>query len=163
MKTFALLLALALAGCAAPLEERTATYNEAEYARYAGRGTAKIHGQAFLKTVGGDVKYGAGSTVYLYPVTSMTTEWYDKFLVQGKSLKAGDDRMMKYSRQIVADGTGNFEFEGLPAGDYYLVCNIFWGVPTGLTFAPIGETGGAVHTKVIVAAGENKRVILTAP
>jgi hypothetical protein len=55
MKILLIPLTLALASCAAP-QQRAAKYDPAEYARYAGSGTARISGQAFAKTVGGDVK-----------------------------------------------------------------------------------------------------------
>jgi hypothetical protein len=76
MKLSPLITALALASCAVPIQPRVAKYDAAEYAPYSGSGTAKIIGQAFAKTVGGDVKFAAGNRVWLYPVTSMTTEWY---------------------------------------------------------------------------------------
>jgi hypothetical protein len=163
MKLPLIVFALALAGCAVPQQERIAKYDAAEYARYAGSGSARITGQAFAKTVGGDVKYAAGNTVWLYPVTSMTTEWYQTSIKGGKPMKAGDQRMMQHSRSTVADGNGNFEFSGLPAGDYYVVTQVTWGVPTGMQFFPIEQTGSALTGKVHVSNGESKRVILTPP
>ena len=157
-KLFPLILALAFSGCEAP-QSRTSTYKAAEYARYAGTGTAKITGQAFLKTVGGDVKYAAGNRVWLYPATSMTTEWYEKVIKGGHPLKAGDERMMQHSKMTLGDGTGNFEFDSVVAGDYYVVSQVSWGVPNGYF---VNYTGGAVHAKVHVNDGEMKRVILTA-
>lgn len=161
MKILLAFLTLALASCAVPQQERVAKYDSAEYARYAGNGSSRITGQAFAKTVGGDVKYAAGNTVWLYPVTSMTTEWYQTAIKGGKPMKTGDQRMMQHSRSTVADGSGNFEFSGLPAGDYYVVTQVTWGVPTGMQFFPIEQTGSALHAKVHVSDGESKRVILT--
>jgi len=157
-KLFLTLIALALVGCAVPQQPRIAKYDSAEYAPYAGSGTAKISGQAFAKTVGGDVKFAAGNRVWLYPVTSMTTEWYRTSFEQGKPMQAGDQRMMQHSKMVLADGSGNFEFAGLPAGNYYLVSQISWGVPTGYF---VTQTGAAVHKKVHVSAGQSIRVILT--
>src|SRR5260370_41390626 len=105
MKILITFLSLALVSCAVPQQERVAKYEAAEYARYAGSGSARITGQAFAKTVGGDVKYAAGNTVWLYPVTSMTTEWYETAIKGGKPMKAGDQRMMQHSRSTVADGS----------------------------------------------------------
>lgn len=161
MKILIALLTFTLISCAVPQQERVAKYDANEYARYAGSGSARITGQAFAKTVGGDVKYAAGNTVWLYPVTSMTTEWYQTSIKAGKPMKAGDQRMMQHSRSTVADGNGNFEFNGLPGGDYYVVTQVTWGVSTGMQFFPIEQTGSALHTKVHVGEGESKRVILT--
>ena len=140
-KMFSLIVVLALAACEAP-QNRTTAYSAAEYARYAGSGTARITGQAFLKTVGGDVKYAAGNRVWLHPVTSMTTQWYEKAIKAGHPLKAADDRMMQHSKMVLGDGSGNFEFGSLPAGDYYVVSQVSWGVPNGFF---LNQTGGAVH------------------
>lgn len=161
MKILLTFLSLALTSCAVPQQERVAKYDAAEYARYAGSGSSRITGQAFAKTVGDDVKYAAGNTVWLYPVTSMTTEWYQTAIKGGKPMKAGDQRMMQHSRSTVADGSGNFEFGGLPAGDFYVVTQVTWGVPTGMQFFPIQQTGSALHARVHVSDGESKRVILT--
>jgi hypothetical protein len=163
MKIALLIIPLALASCAVPQQERVAKYDPAEYARYAGRGTARVSGQAFAKTVGGDVKCAAGNIVWLYPVTSMTTEWYNTAIKGGKPMKAGDERMMQHSRKTIADGSGNFEFGGLPAGDYYVVTQVSWGVATGLQFFPIESTGTALTAKVHVSEGESKRIIPTPP
>ena len=158
-KLFLLVAAAMLAGCATtPQQPRTAKYDPAEYAKYAGAGTAKISGQAFAKTVGGDVKFAAGNRVWLYPVTSMTTEWYQTAIVQGKPMQAGDQRMMEHSKMVLADGNGNFEFNRLPAGSYYVVSQVSWGVPTGYF---VSQTGAALHKKVHVSEGESLRVILT--
>jgi hypothetical protein len=100
-------------------QERTAVYNPAELVPYSRTGTGKIIGQAFLKTVGGDVKYGAGNTVVIHPVTSLTTEWFSKVVVQGLPLVAGNPRADDYRRTTIADAEGRFEFDNLPQGDYY--------------------------------------------
>jgi hypothetical protein len=152
------LLFCALAGCI-PLQQRTAVYNPAELVPYSRTGTGKITGQAFLKTVGGDVKYGAGNTVAIHPVTSLTTEWYDKGVVQGIPLGPGNAHADDYRKTTVAeDGEGRFEFDGLPPGDYYVTCEITWGVPSDLGMMP---TGGIAYAKVTVHNGETVKAVVT--
>jgi hypothetical protein len=80
-------------------QERTTVYNPAELARYSKTVTGKIVGQAFLKTLGGNVKYGAGDIVWLHPATALTTEWYTKHVVQGIPLVA---RNKALSRRLSA-------------------------------------------------------------
>jgi hypothetical protein len=138
---------------------RVAKYNAAEYAPYAGSGSARIAGQAFAKTRGGDVKYAAGNRVWLYPVTAMTTEWYETALKRGIPMEEADGRMMQHHRMTIADGQGNFEFTGLPAGQYYVVTQVSWEIP-GRSYA-MKLTGAGLFTKVRVGPGESQRIILT--
>jgi hypothetical protein len=146
-----------LAGCIEP-QARTAVYNPAELVSYSKIGTGKISGQAFMKTVGGDVKYGAGNDVWIHPVTSLTTEWYDKTIVQGIPLVAGSPHTDDYRKKTVADGEGRFDFDGLAPGDYYVTCAISWGVPSELGVMP---TGGIAYAKVTVRNGETAKAIVT--
>jgi hypothetical protein len=125
---------------------------------YSKAGTGKIIGQAFLKTIGGDVKYGAGNTVTIHPVTSLTTEWYDKVIVKGIPLVAGDPHTDDYRRQTIADAEGRFEFDGLPTGDYYVTCGITWGVPSDIGIQP---TDGIAYAKVTVRNGATTKAIVT--
>lgn len=104
------------------------------------------------------MKYGAGNSVWIHPVTSLTTEWYDKKIVQGIPLVAGDPHIDDYRKSVVADGEGRFEFDNLAAGDYYVTCAITWGVPSELG---IEDTGGIAYAKVTVRNGETAKIIVT--
>jgi hypothetical protein len=59
-----------------PTVQLSTSFNEADFAPYAKSGTGVIAGQVFAKTVGGDVKYGAGSTVYLNPKLPYIVEFF---------------------------------------------------------------------------------------
>jgi hypothetical protein len=151
-----------LGGCAVFQPPRTAIFDESEFAPYAGSGTSTITGQAFQKTQGGDVKYGAGDDVYMVPITSYTREWHDKVLVQGQNLASADpetqSKLSQYERHATADAMGNFEFHNIPAGSYYLTCDIEWQYPSQYG---LETTGGIVYGEVTVASGESARIILT--
>jgi hypothetical protein len=147
-----------LAGCATSPIQRTAVYNPAEYAPYAHPGNGRIIGQAFMETVGGDVKYAAGNPVILHPVTSYTTEWFEKTIVQGLKLTQGDPRGNQYVMQTTANAEGRFAFEHLPAGQYYLTCPIIWGVPGP---SGIESTGGIAYAKVTVPPNGTVAAIVT--
>lgn len=125
-------------------------------------GTAKVTGQAFLKTRGGDVKYGAGNTVMLIPACDYFTEDYERAVVNGENLeKPMPDlvgRFMPYVKKTVADGSGNFEFGNLAAGTYYVECPITWEVGAGLYAT---TTGGMAHARAVVKDGETIRVVAT--
>jgi hypothetical protein len=133
------------------------SFTESEFAPYEASGKSAITGQAFLKTRGGDVKYGAGCTVTLLPVTSYTTEIRQRATIAGEHIGPEDPRLNKYRRSTVADGSGNFEFKNLPAGKYYLSCPIYWEVAGYVSHT----TGGVVIGETQVGEGESVKVILT--
>jgi hypothetical protein len=149
----------------------TVPFDESALQPFTGKGTSTITGQAFLKTAGGEIRYGAGDNVLLIPVTPYTAEKV-KALVgvkgEGSSIAAnfyiltlqGDIRMQKYIRTVIGDGSGNFEFQNIPAGDYYIVCPIYWSVlnpDLGIT----DETGGVANTKTHIGNGETVKVVVT--
>ena len=153
------LLFFMLGGCAGVTpQEPTAVYNSAELLPYSRPGTGRIVGQAFLKNVMGEVKYATGNTVWLHPVTSLTTEWFTKHVVHEVPLVLGNPHPDDYSRQTLADAEGRFEFADLPPGDYYLTCLIAWGVPTDIGVLP---TGSIAYAKVTVRNGETVKAIVT--
>ena len=138
-----------------PPWQRQSQFNPAEYAAYDEPAGASITGQAFLKTRGGDVKYGAGNYVALDPVTPYSTEWFEHTVMKGVVKPDPDSRTHAYHREVMADGEGRFTFENLPAGDYYVYCNIRW-------LAGESNTGGVARAKVHVEAGQHiKNVIVT--
>src|ERR1051326_3888294 len=119
-------LALALFGGCVTYRDVAAPFDETEFAPYMKAGSAKIAGQAFLKTRGGDVKFGAGNTVYLVPAIPYTDEVMG--LAERGFTPRKDPRMEQYVKTTVADGSGNFEFAHLPAGEYWVECGVFWTV-----------------------------------
>jgi len=135
--------------------QRQTQFNAADYAPYDKPAGASISGQAFLKTRGGDVKFGAGNYVTLDPVTPYFTEWFEHTALRGTLKADPDSRTHPYHRETRADGEGRFTFENLPAGDYYIACSIRW-------LAGDSNTGGVAHAKVHVDAGQYlKNVIVT--
>lgn len=143
-----------LAGC---VYHRVAVFNEAEFVTCEGEGEGAIVGQAFLKTMGGDVKYGAGNVVYLYPATAYTREWFQHDAVNIEAvLPDPDPRLTIHRRSTIADGEGRFEFENLPPCGYFAISEVYWHVPGGF-FAE----GGKVWAPVQVASGKRVKVVLT--
>ncbi len=160
-KIILLLLVLCLMGCQPIIKKypRNAQFYEDEYNPYDKSGTGIIQGQAFLKTRGGDVKYGAGNIVTMNPVTSYSTEWFEFSVKKHIPLEEPDPRTLKYNRQTVADGEGRFEFNDLPAGEYYIACYISWEVPTSSSY--MITTGGYAYAKVKVEEGKVIKVVVT--
>jgi hypothetical protein len=147
-----------ISACASIPQHRLNAFNEADFLPTAGIGDSKIIGQAFLKTKGGDVKYGAGNEVVLVPVTPYTQETHERAIIRGERLEQHDQRYLKYRRTTRADGQGNFEFNNIPAGDYYLACPIFWQIPSR---SWPETTGGVAYSRVSVKPGETVKAIVT--
>lgn len=166
MKAAAILagaLLLVVDGCAATAPRvqtpipRNAVFVHEEYEPYAGEGTATILGQAFAKTRGGDVKYGAGCTVILNPVTSYSREWWTLRVLAGDNLEAADLRVTAYTHQTAADGEGRFRFEKLKPGEYYAACWITWEVPSSYGAE---KQAVCVGKHIRIGEGESVNVIL---
>lgn len=153
-----------LAGCVAPPVERgpyerRQEFSVEEHAPYAKEGSASIDGQVFLRTIGGDVKVGAGSQVSLLPTTKYFWENMQAHM-QGRAISNGDQRALQFMRTARADGEGRFEFESVPAGRYYLMSSVYWQAPTGYRYS-LERHGSRIIDIVEVEEGENLSVSLT--
>lgn len=136
-----------------------APFVEREFAPYRGKGTSAIAGQAFLKTRGGEVKFGAGNEVVLVPVTGYTQEMTRMMKAHIPVTHERDPRYAAYRRTTRADGNGNFEFKDIPAGRYYVDCVIHWEVPG--PYGTTSTTGGVAEAEATVGRGETAKVVLT--
>ena len=81
---------------------------------YAGTGT--ITGQVVVRGAEGQTQPAQGSQVSLNPVTSYSTEWWNRTVVGGLNLRSADEREQKYLRTAVTDAQGRFAFSDLPRG-----------------------------------------------
>lgn len=156
----AVLLAGALAGCAVPQQQAIprVPFPVAEYAALPTTGTGSVTGQAFMRTVGGDVKYGAGSDVFLLPATSYTTQWYTENYLGGRPLENPDPRASQGQLVTQADGGGNFTFTSVPPGNYYLSSAVRWQAPSQYGLLP---QGGVIAKLITVTDGKQSREMLT--
>jgi hypothetical protein len=139
--------------CAAPrtAQPRTVAFNPAEYAGLPTTGTGSIKGQAFMRTLGGEVRYAAGLEILLRPKTAYMEEWFQRSVVKLELLTQSDPGAFAHDRKTVGDGEGHFAFTGIPAGSYYVCSAITWTVP-----GPNGlqSTGGWVGIEVALAEGQ---------
>ena len=126
-------------------------------------GTAVGEGQAFLETVGGELKDAAGSTIYLQPVTSFSEEWYDVAVVHDRPVEPADRAILDHLWQARADAEGRFEFEGIPAGASFVGASISWGAPKTdfLGGWYVATTGSVVGERIELADGEAVSLVLT--
>jgi hypothetical protein len=160
---------------ASPAANPTAGAVAADYYPYTKTGTASINGQAFVVVRGGDVlldshgylttisdnaRTASGSDVTLDPATPYAMDWYMK---SGTSLRrfgnAPKDPAFRAARKTaIADESGKFTFEGLPAGRYIVRTTITWKTPRE-SYRMMTQ-GGVASAVVDLAEGEQKRLII---
>lgn len=160
-KALVILTATLLASCAQQQPRSNLSFNEfpaAEYASLATTGTGSVSGQVFMKTRGGDVKVGAGNEVMLIPVTSHSRTLFLAYQQNVAPNNAPDPRAKPYTRRMIAGVDGDFEFNDVPPGDYYLAGSVNWEAPGRYAMS---QQGGFIMMPVTVENGQNKRIMLT--
>jgi len=160
---------------ASPAANPTAGAVAADYYPYTKAGTASINGQAFVVVRGGDVlldshgylttisdnaRTASGSDVTLDPATPYAMDWYMK---TGTSLRrfgnAPKGPAFRAARKTaIADESGKFTFDGLPAGRYIVRTTIIWQTPRD-SYRTMTQ-GGVASAVVDLAEGEQKRLII---
>ena len=153
-----LLLAALTTGCAhatGPAARET-TFNEQEYAQYAYAGTGTISGQVVVRGAEGQTQPAQGSQVSLNPVTSYSTEWWNRTVVGGLNLRSADEREQKYLRTAVTDAEGRFVFGDLPRGEYFVVAAL----NTGASAASGGPGSSMVGQRVHLTEGGKVDLVL---
>ena len=113
--------AVFLFSCALVGAPRRVVFNEGEFAHYRGSGSSTVAGQ--LVVTGehdGAIHVGNGNYVTLLPVTSYTKEMVDREIGDGEPLASSDPRLQQFVRLTKTDGAGNFVFDHIPAGEYFV-------------------------------------------
>jgi hypothetical protein len=153
---------LVVVSCAHGPAARQASFDPGEYAAYAGPGTASVEGQVSFATPDA-VKSGRSGCreVWLDPVTTYSSEWFEREILNNESLSNADSRALTYRRTVQPDGTGFFRFERLPAGSYFIACRVQFDrwIMTGMRPTMFEETAW-VHARVTVGPGEQGHVVL---
>lgn len=164
----AMILVSVLAGCALPqpITWTPIPYDESEYNALPKSGTGVIRGQVFAKTVGGDVKKGAGNEVILVPATKYRNQWYsERYLLGHRALVNADPRHESLDRTKITDGEGRFEYADVPPGDYYVIGSVSWQTisdnPYSRRLGLMDTQGGTVIKRVSVADGKITEAMLS--
>lgn len=168
-KSLVPVLALALSACAGtPPVETTGAFDPEEVAWFHNAGTNTIVGNAVLRTVSGETRTCAAMPAYLVPVSRYARERVMKiygnaesgFLPVQSDLKFAktDPLYESNSKSVKCDALGNFRFENIPDGEYYVTATVVWGVPTGYF---ISRQGGVLMQHVSVKGGETKNIVLS--
>lgn len=126
-------------------------------------GKNTIIGNAFLRKAGGGVVTCAGSDVYLIPATQYAE---DRMMILYGNTSGGlsdkdvvfvpyNAEYRKLDKQETCDSQGNFTFERISDGDFFVVTRVVWMVDR---YTP---QGGYLMKKVKVSGGETKKIVIT--
>lgn len=163
LRGLAVLIILALCGCASqkPREDALPPIDMAELQPFIQSGTASVEGEFFLRTAGGDIKSGAGKVVFLYPGITHTSVFFNT-PPQMRSYDTAfkrvvmnlDKKINEYRKSSVCNMNGRFSFNNLPAGQYFLIGDLYWHTGNSIT--------GATVVKLIeLTPGQNLELLLT--
>ena len=92
-----------------------------EYNALPRRGRGTVKGKIYVTDLYGEPVVGAGTRLYLNPVTSYSEQWYEESYLGGAKMQKADPRLFNYLRFTAANSDGEFAFYGVPDGDYYLI------------------------------------------
>jgi len=102
-----------------------------EYANLQKLGKGTIKGSIYLQDASGRQVAGSGTRLYLNPVTSYATQWYEESYVDGNKMQKADSRLFNYLKFTASDFGGRFAFYGVPSGSYYLIGTVKCGQECG--------------------------------
>ena len=129
-------------------------------------GPNRIVGNAFLTLQNGGVMTCAGKKIVLIPDTAYSREvlldLYSNINSGYRDVKSlertvyvpWDKEYERLRTTSYCDAMGNFEFDQLSDGDYFIITSIIWPGPFELE-------GGGLLERVSVSGGESKRVVIS--
>jgi len=131
-------------------------------------GHATVAGRAFLKLADGSYQTCAGFNIELLPVAAYSreritrtygNEQQGQILLEQNPPKFTPDEPEYHELLLksVCNTEGEFRFERVPAGDYFVMAFIIWDDTTGATPR---KTGGAAMKRIHVAEGSTQDVLL---
>lgn len=127
-------------------------------------GAGQILGSALLRQRGGGVVTCAGEVVLLWPSGPWSDEWMQKNIPTGFRevlseipLSEVSPLFGEYGRSMICDAQGEFIFDDVPVGTWYLMTNVIWMVPGRFGGYRVG---GTLVERIHVTEGTN-RITLT--
>lgn len=154
---FVLVSCATIVSACAPREKQviSVAFDAAQHKAYAGQGSGKLVGQAFLRQQGGGVVTCAGSPVMMAPDTPYFQEMI-KVSKAGKAPIAGSEMESAKAtiKSTVCDAQGNFVFDKLPPGRWFVGTDVRWTVG-------YNTQGGSVFKAVTVAPASETKILLT--
>jgi hypothetical protein len=132
-------------------------FPEAEYNSLAKVGNATVTGYIYALTPSGKKVYAKQTRLYLNPVTSYSTQWYNESYLGGAKMSKVDPRLFNYLKFTTSDNSGKFEFLNVPSGSYYLIGVIKCGNECG--YSQVKNI--RVTKKISVVGSETKSIDLS--
>lgn len=133
-------------------------------------GNGKVTGSAFLRQGGGGVVTCAGNEVVLFPKTPYATEYLENELISNSSYFPGwfsngigykksigayvAHPNSEFEKTTICDAQGNFEFNKIGDGEYYISTVVYWEVARK-------SQGGKLVQYVKIQNNETKKVVLS--
>jgi len=128
-------------------------FNASEAAYINKLGTGTISGRTFHQVAGTTSFKGSHANLQLVPVTAYSTEYFNilfggsKAYYQAIPVENVDPDFRQHMRRTRADGEGNYEFPGVPPGDYYIYSQIIQ-----------NRSGVALYQRVSISDGQKLQV-----
>lgn len=158
------LVVAALTGCAGIPNTYTTTtpFDLAATTALLAEGSNSITGNAFMRQAGGGVVTCAGSTVFLIPGTAYAAERVR--LIYG-NVDAGQTRQStifkpeqpeyeRLTKKTTCDSSGNFQFDKIADGDFFVLTEVRWMVGTYNT------QGAAMIKAVKVSKKQQVKIVM---
>lgn len=167
IKLIAISASLIISGCVTVKEVALQNeFNLSEAAYINKDGKNNITGNAFMRQRGGDVVTCAGSDVTLIPATKYAKERMLKMYgsESGGAITSNDTSFVKFkespeqylamTKKTKCDSNGNFEFNNLADGEYYISTKVIWS-------AGYADQGGFLAHKVTLRNGKTEKIIMS--
>ena len=106
-------------------------FPKGEYAGLSRIGKGTIKGKIYLSDAYDQGIVGAGTRLYLNPITSYSKQWYKKSYLGGNKMQKADPRLFNYLKFTASNAQGLFAFYGVPSGSYYLIGTVKCGEACG--------------------------------
>ena len=103
-----------------------------EYRHLRKKGRSTVSGKVYVTNrLTADDITKAKIKLWLNPVTSYSTQWYNEVYLGGNKLTKIDKRLFNYLKFTYSSEDGSFNFFGVPPGEYYLTATIQCSVECG--------------------------------
>ena len=103
-----------------------------EYRHLSKRGRSTVSGKVYITNrFTADEITKSKVKLWLNPVTSYSTQWYNEVYLGGNKLTKIDKRLFNYLKFTYSSADGSFNFFGVPSGEYYLTATIQCSVECG--------------------------------